>query len=84
MAPKSKDTRLRLLEPLATDATAFRAAMGVGGTEIGLVRQALRHYIDWAIGRDDLLREKFHAEREKLQTQKIQPFRLVKTDTDGQ
>ena len=59
MAPKSKDSRQRLLEPLATNMAAFRAAMGLGVTEIGVIREAVRMFIESRVAVDDALRERF-------------------------
>lgn len=80
MAPRSKDRRIRLLEPLATDFAAFRAALGVGATEIGVIRAAVRAFIDVRIGADDELRARYEAERDRLRTARAQPIRLVKSD----
>lgn len=77
MAPRSKDSRTRLLEPLATDALAFRTAIGMGVTEIGLIRDAVRAFIDSRIAGDDVLRAKYEAERQRLMADKVQPLRLV-------
>lgn len=82
MAPKSKDSRLRLLEPLATDFAAFRAAIGMGASEIGVIRDAVRAFIDAKIEKDDELRAQYEAEREKLMAEKQKPLRLVKTDAE--
>lgn len=80
MAPLSKDSRIRLLEPLATDFAAFRAAMGMGVTEIGVIREAVRAFIDNRIAKDRQLRKRYEIERERLRTLKIQPLRIVKSD----
>ena len=80
MAPRSKDARIRLLEPLSTDFAAFRVAFGGGATEIGLIREAVRHYIDFRVGRDSYLRDAYEAERKRLHAAKVQPIRLVKSD----
>lgn len=80
MAPKSRDSRLRLLEPLATDMAAFRAAMGMGVTEIGVIRDAVRAFIDAKLAADEKLRERFETERAKLGA-KPQPLRLVKSES---
>jgi hypothetical protein len=84
MAPKSKDGRIRLLEPLATDLAAFRAAIGLGATEIGVIREAVRAYIDGRIAADFDLKSRFEAECERLQAAKRQPIRLVRTETNGE
>jgi hypothetical protein len=83
MAAKSKDNRARLLEPLATDMAAFRAAMGLGVTEIGVIREAVHAYIDARIGADDDLRSRFETERERLRAGQRQPIRLIKKETNG-
>jgi hypothetical protein len=77
MAPKSKDSRIRLLEPLATDMAAFRIAVGEGNSEIGIIRAAVRVYIDQRVGKDGELLKRYEAERESLQAMKVQPLRLV-------
>ncbi len=82
MAPKSKDGRLRLLEPLATDLAAFRATVGMGATEIGVIREAVRAFIDTRL-KDDDFRVRFEVERAKLLADKTQPIRLVKSDKDS-
>jgi hypothetical protein len=80
MAPRSKDSRTRLLEPLATDLAAFRAAIGLGATEIGVIRAAVRAYIDARIGDDGGLRSRFEEERERLRAVQRQPIRLVRRE----
>jgi hypothetical protein len=82
MAPKSKDSRTRLLEPLATDLAAFRVAIGLGATEIGVIRDAVRAYIDRRVAADDELRARYEAERERLRVAQRQPIRLVR-ETNG-
>ena len=82
MAPKSKDGRARLKEPLATDAAAFRAAMGLGVTEVGLIRDAVRSFIDARLTADDALRARFEVERARLMQERVTPLRLVKTEND--
>ena len=82
MAPPSKDGRIRLLEPLASDFAAFRAAMGMGVTEIGVIREAVRAFIDDKITKDRELRRRYEAERERLRTVKVRPLRIVKSDED--
>ena len=81
MALKSKDSRLRLLEPLATDLAAFRLAMGMGVSEIGVIRDSVRAFIDARLDKDKKLRARYKIERKKLVEAKTQPIRLVKTDT---
>ena len=80
MAPLSKDSRIRLLEPLATDFAAFRAAMGMGVTEIGVNREAVRAFIDNQIAKDRQLRRRYESERERSRTLKVQPLKIVKSD----
>jgi hypothetical protein len=82
MAPPSKDGRIRLLEPLASDFAAFRAAMGMGVTEIGVIREAVRAFIDDKIAKDRELRRRYEAERERLRTVKVRPLRIVKSDEE--
>ena len=82
MAPKSKDGRVRLLEPLATDMAAFRATIGMGATEIGVIRDAVRAFIDARLEDDDF-RARFEAERAKIVAAKTKPIRLVKGDEDA-
>jgi len=83
MSPRSKDTRLRLLEPLATDFAAFRAAIGLGATEIGIVRDAVRAFIDARISKDDDLRARFEAERDRLSQRKTRTLKLVKSEPES-
>jgi hypothetical protein len=80
MAPRSKDSRTRLLEPLATDLAAFRAAMGMGATEIGVIRDSVRAFIDARTGADEALKSRFEVERERLRKAQQQPIRLIKSD----
>ena len=82
MAPKSKDSRIRLKEPLATDALAFREAVGLGASEIGLIRAAVRMYIDARIKKNKELKTKYEAARGRLIAERRQPLRLVKTEKD--
>ena len=82
MAPKSKDTRTRLLEPLATDLAAFRAAIGLGASEIGVIREAVLTFIDARIGKDEDLKLRYEAERERLKLTQRQPIRLIKSETN--
>jgi hypothetical protein len=80
MAPRSKDSRTRLLEPLSTDLAAFRAAIGMGATEIGVIRDSVRAFIDLKLDNDEALKVRFEAERERLRQIKQQPIRLIKSD----
>jgi len=82
MAPKSKDSRVRFGEPLATDVAAFRAAMGLGVSEIGVIREAVRTFVEARIAKDDDLRQRYETERKKLAAAKLQPIRLVKSDEE--
>jgi hypothetical protein len=77
MAPPSKDSRIRLLEPLATEFAAFRLAVGMGNSEIGIIRDAVRAFIQSSIKRDKGLRERYSGELKKLNTEKRQPIRLA-------
>jgi hypothetical protein len=77
MAPRSKDKRLRLLEPLATDMAAFRAALGMGVTEIGIIRDAVRAFIDWRL-KDEEFKKKFESERKKIIETRRQPIRVIR------
>jgi hypothetical protein len=77
MAPPSKDSRIRLLEPLATEFAAFRAAFGGGNTEIGMLRDAVRAFILSRTKRDKELRIRYEAELGRLNAAKRQPLRLV-------
>lgn len=79
MAPKSKDSRIRLGEPLATEFAALRAAIGGGSTEIGVIRDACREFIKARI-KDRKFRALYEAELARLNAEKVQPLRLVKTD----
>ena len=82
MAPRSKDSRARLREPLATDLAAFRVAIGLGATEIGVIRDAVRAFIDARLERDEDLKRRYKVEREKLKAAKLEPLRLVKNDAE--
>ena len=82
MAPKSKDGRIRLQEPLATDFAAFRVALGGGATEVGVIRDAVRAYINMRIGREPYLKEAYETERARRHAEKMKPLRLVKPE-DG-
>lgn len=82
MAPPSKDKRARLLEPLATDFAAFRTALGVGATEVGIIRDAVRAFIDARVARDEELKQRYGAERDRLRATRHQPIRLVKSEGD--
>lgn len=81
MAPPSKDGRIRLLEPLATDFAAFRVAIGMGATEIGVIREAVRALIEDRIAKDRHLRQRYEEERDRLRALKVRPLRVVKSDT---
>ena len=84
MAPKSKDKRTRLQGELATDMAAFRAAMGMGTTEIGVIRDAVRSFIDTKLGADLELKTRFEEEKAAILAEKVEPIRLVKSDeTNG-
>lgn len=81
MAPKSRDGRARLGEPLATELAALRIALGGGTTEVGVLRDAVRAYIR-ARMKDKKLRVQYEAELAKLMVAKSQPIRLVKSDSE--
>jgi len=81
MAPKSKDTRIRLLEPLATEFAALRKVIGGGNTEIGVIRDAAHAYIQLRL-KDKKFRTQYEAELAKLMATKKQPIRLVKTENE--
>lgn len=80
MSPKSKDSRLRLGEPLSMEFAAFRAALGLGASEIGIVRDAVRSFIKSRTDRDDELKARYEEELGRLAAAKIQPLRLVAKD----
>jgi hypothetical protein len=80
MAPKSKDGRIRLGEPLATEMSAYRAALGQGSTEIGVIREAVREFIASRVAKDRTLRRRYEAERRRIAGQKVRPLRLVTPD----
>ena len=82
MAPKSKDGRIRLLEPLATDMAAFRAAVGMGVSEIGVIREAVRTLINARL-KDDEFRARFEEEKARILAEKAKPIQLVKSDNDS-
>jgi len=78
MAPKSKDGRARLGRNLATDLLAFRNALGMGTTEVGIIRDAVRAFIEIKIGADEDLRQRYEAERHRLHSAETQAIRLVR------
>jgi hypothetical protein len=80
MPPRSKDGRLRLGEPLATELAALRAAIGMGATEIGVVRDAIRFFMAERLKNQEL-RKLFEAELERLYATKRAPIRLVTPET---
>ena len=77
MAPRSKDARIRLLEPLATEFAALRLAFGGGNSEIGMVRDAVRLFIQTRLKKDKELLARYEVELEKLTAAKKQPLRLI-------
>jgi hypothetical protein len=79
MAPNSKDGRAMLQEPLATEMAAFRAAMGMGTTEIGVIRDAVRAFIQAKIHADDKLKARYEVEL--AQRLARHPIRLVKPES---
>jgi len=83
MAPRSKDGRIRLLEPLATEFAALRAVIGGGNTEIGMIRDAVREFIWLRTKRDKELRARYEAELARLNSVKKQPLRLIPKESSG-
>jgi hypothetical protein len=83
MPPKSKDSRIRLGEPLATELAAYRAAIGQGATEIGVIRDAVREFITNRTRKDRALRERYEKERRRITGEKVRPLRLV-SDADNE
>jgi hypothetical protein len=69
-----------LKEPLATELAAFRAALGGGNTEIGVVRDAVRAYIRARREADKALDQQYRDELAKLTRR--QPIRLVTKTED--
>jgi hypothetical protein len=57
--------------------------MGMGVTEIGIIRDAVRSYIESRISADDDLKARFETEREKIRTARQQPIRLIKGENGG-
>ena len=83
MAPKSRDSRIRLGEPLATEFAAFRAALGLGASEIGVIRDAVRAFIAARVGRDEDLKASYEAELARLNAAKLQPLRIVRSTDEA-
>jgi hypothetical protein len=81
MAPKSKNARIPLGEPLATEFAALREVLGGGNTEIGVLRDAVRDYIR-SRTKAKAFRQEYEAALGRLQAMKVQPLRLVKDDND--
>ena len=79
MPPKSKDSRVRLGEPLATDFAALRAALGLGNTEIGVIREAVREYINRKT-KNKTVKQRYDAERARIHVAKVKPLRVVSAD----
>jgi hypothetical protein len=79
MAPRSKGGRLRLGEPLKTELEALRSVLGMGNSEIGIVRDALRAFIRAKL-KDRALRRQYDDEFKRLQSAKVKPMRLVSSD----
>jgi hypothetical protein len=81
MPPPSKNARIPLGEPLATEFAALRATIGGGATEIGVIRDACRDYIKQRL-RDRKFRERYEEELGKLRaTKPAVPLRLVTDET---
>ena len=59
MAKTKTGSRYRLGEPLASDLAAFCEASD-GTLEIRVIRNALRHYIDWRLQAEPELRRRFN------------------------
>jgi len=59
MARKTTGSRLQLGEPLASELTAFREALVGKPPEIGIVRDAVRAFIQDRIKADKDLRQRF-------------------------
>ena len=59
MARKTTGARLQLGEPLASELTAFREALIGKPPEIGIVRDAVRAFIQNSIAADKDLRQKY-------------------------
>jgi hypothetical protein len=77
MSPKSRDSRLRLLEPLSTEFAAFRAALGLGASEVGIVRDAVKAFIKQRTERDADLKARYEEELARLNAAKVRPLRLI-------
>jgi hypothetical protein len=54
--------------------------MGMGTTEIGVIRDSVRAFIDAKTDADDALKARFEVERERLRQVQQQPIRLIKSD----
>ena len=61
MARKTTGSRLNLGEPLASELTALCEALDGKPPEIGIVRQALRAYIDSKVAGDRELRQRYET-----------------------
>jgi hypothetical protein len=79
MAPRSKGSRLRLGEPFKTELEAFRNVAGMGNSEIGVVRDAVRAFIR-AKTKDRALRRLYEEELRRLQSAKIKPLRIASSN----
>jgi hypothetical protein len=53
----------------------------MGATEIGVIRDAVRAFIDDRIAKDRQLRRRYEAERDRLRALKVRPLRVVTSDT---
>ena len=74
-----RDSRIRLLEPLATKWRRTQQQVGQGVTEIGVIREAVREFIRNRT-KDRPLKELYEAELRRLMAEK--PIRLVSETND--
>jgi hypothetical protein len=61
---------------------AYRAAVGQGASEIGVIRDAVREFINSRTRKDRALRERYEAEQRRIMGEKIRPLRLVSDAED--
>lgn len=80
MAPKSKNARVPLGEPLATEFAALREAIGAGNTEIGVLRDAVRAYIREKT-KNKAFREQYQAALSRLMA--TRPLRVVSDNSES-
>jgi hypothetical protein len=62
---------------------AYRAAIGQGTTEIGVIRDAVREFIGARTKKDRALRERYEAERRRLAGERVRPLRVVSENGEG-